>query len=386
MEKIKIARVVTVPVAFVHIKAFAHFLKGQNAELTFISSRGMYEDVIKKELGIDIVPIEIRREIHPLKDITSLWNLIIYFRKNNFHIIHSSTPKAGLLVAVAGLFIPGTIRIHTFTGQRWATIKGPLRRLLKLLDKLIILLNRQCYADSPSQVRFLEQEGVAKENQVLCLHKGSYGGIDCNRFNNEKFPKGKAELLNSLSLKSDSIIVLFVGRVNRDKGIEELVKAFLSAREKNSKLEFVIVGPFELEHDAVAPEILALISNTSSIHHLGFKSDPERYFSSADIFCLPSYREGFGTVVLEAAACGLPTIGTKIPGLVDAVVDGETGILVELKNISELETAILNLANDSELRSRLGANARKRAREDFDSEFLARVQWNEYLRLLKKDS
>lgn len=386
MKKLKIARIVSVPIAFVHIKAFLSFLKSQNAEVVLVSSKGKYEEVIQNELDMQITPIEISREISLINDIKSLWTLIFFFRKNKFDIIHSSTPKAGLLVAIAGVFSPRSIKIHTFTGQRWATLKGDFRSLLKFLDKIIINLNTQCYADSPSQIKFLIEEGVVQGEQVKCLHKGSYGGIDCQRFDNAKLPSARQDIIKELKVEDDSVLLLFVGRVTRDKGIEELVRAFLLAVKINDKLKLIIIGPFEPELDSISPDILDLIGKTPSIYQLGFRSDPEKYFSGSDIFCLPSYREGFGTVVLEAAACELLTIGSRIPGLVDAIVDGETGVLVELRNIGELKGAILDLASNKEKRKLLSANAKKRARADFDSNFLAKVQWDEYMRLLKKDS
>lgn len=384
MKSIKIARVVTVPEAFVHFKPFLSLLKDKDAQITLVSSSGAYEKVLQNELKLGITPIEINREISPLKDLKSLINLIHFFRKNKFDIIHSSTPKAGLLTAVAGVFSPKSIRLHTFTGQRWANLHGFKRTMLKFFDKLIIKLNTQCYADSFSQIEFLIKEGVAVEGDIKCLHKGSYGGIDCDRFNNERFPQARSELLAELKLETDSIVILYVGQLCADKGVNELVKAFLLANHQNNKIKLVLVGVFREGIDLLKEETLNEIKNNSDIFSLGYKTSPEKYFSAADIFCLPSHREGFGTVVLEAAACGLPTIGTRIPGLVDAIVDGETGILVELKNTEKLSEAILDLANDGQKRKRLGENAKKRVRADFDARLISELQWQEYQNLLRR--
>ncbi|MBY0413163.1 MAG: glycosyltransferase [Bdellovibrionales bacterium] len=386
MKKLKIARIVTVPIAFVHIKAFLRFLKTKDVDVSLVSSKGIYEDVLVKEVGMSIIPLEIPREISLKRDTVSLWNLFRLFRNNRFDIIHSSTPKAGLLTAIAGVFSPKTIRIHTFTGQRWATVQGPLRSLLKFLDRVVIKLNHQCYADSPSQINYLKAEGVASGNEVLCLHKGSYGGIDCERFNNERFPNARQDILAELKLENDSVLALFVGRVTKDKGIEELVRAQVLAAKTNHKIKLIIIGPFEPELDKIDSYILDIIKNDPSIFQLGFRSDVEKYFSGSDFFCLPSYREGFGTVVLEAAACELMTIGTRIPGLVDSIVDGETGVLVSLKNIEELKEAILSMTTDEKRRKELSINAKKRARTDFDSQVMAQLQWAEYQRLIKKHS
>lgn len=384
MKTIKIARIVTIPEAFVHILQVIKILKSQNIQIDLISSDGKYKQVLLEKLGITLKPLKIERDIRILSDFISLIKLMATFSWNRYQIVHSSTPKAGLLTSIAGLLTFRPIRLHTFTGQRWATLTGAKRKLLMFLDRLIITLNTKCYADSPSQIKFLIESGVAKEGEVECLNLGSYGGIDIERFNAERFPDAREKLLQEVKVSSDSIILLFIGRVTRDKGIAELVTSFLQARNQIKNLELVLVGPFEEKLDILPSETLDLIKSNQHIHHLGFKTNPEFYFAGADIFCLPSYREGFGTVVLEAAASGLCTIGTRIPGLVDSIVDGETGILVELKNTNELSKAMVELASNQKLREQLALNALERARKEFDSNFLARLQWEEYQRLLKK--
>lgn len=386
MSKFKVARVVTVAEAFVHFKPFLKLLKQNEAEITLVASPGGYENVLLDELQLSVTPIEINREIKPIKDIKSLLLLISFFRKNRFDIIHSSTPKAGLLTAIAGLFVPKAICLHTFTGQRWANMHGPMRWLLKFLDKVVIQLNTQCYADSPSQIEFLISEGVADRGQVKCLHKGSYGGIDCDRFNNDKYPSARANLLAELKITADSVIILYVGQLSHDKGVDELVKAFVLSQKKQKNIKLVLIGVHRVGVDRLESETLSEIDLNSDIYSLGYKNHPEKYFSAADIFCLPSHREGFGTVVLEAAACELATIGTKITGLTDAIVENVTGVLVELKNVNNLSEAILSLARDEQKRKILGANAKKRARTDFNSELLAAMQWQEYQALIKERS
>lgn len=384
MNPIKIARVVTVPEAFVHFKPFLKLVKQKPAQISLVSSPGSYEKVLQQELQLGLTPIEIKREIKPIKDFQSLISLIQFFRKNKFDIIHSSTPKAGLLSALAGMFVPNSIRLHTFTGQRWANMKGPMRKLLMLLDKLVIKLNTQCYADSPSQILFLIKEGVAKEGELKCLLKGSYGGVDCDRFNNDKYPNSKTELLGELKLGTDSVLILYVGQLSHDKGVDELVAAFKMAQKEQENVKLVLIGVHREGIDLLKDETLVEIKSNSSIFSLGYKAQPEKYFSGADIFCLPSHREGFGTVVLEAAACELPTIGTNITGLMDAIVDAETGILVERENVNSLCAAIIGLAKSPQKRKMLGLNAKKRVRRDFDAKLLAEAQWKEYEKLIKE--
>lgn len=386
-QKIKICRIVTVPIAFVHIRAFIRFLQQQpNVDLKLISSDGLYKDVLKKDIDVDIEIHPISREISLKNDFRSLIDLFFVFRKNKFSIIHSSTPKAGLLVAIAGFFYPSSVRIHTFTGQRWATLNGPMRSLLKFLDRLIIKLNTQCYADSPSQIDFMIAEGVAKTGEVKCINLGSYGGIDISRFDNDKHQDAREIVLKEINGSNKDILILYVGRMTRDKGVEELIAAFEKAQLVVPNMRLVLVGPYEAEVDAVEASTLEKVKAHPRIDHLGFKTNPELYFSAADVFCLPSYREGFGTVVLEAAACGLMSIGTRIPGLVDSIAENETGLLVEKKNIEDLKEKLIYIAKNPELRKKLSAQARLRARAEFDSDYMARLQWEEYQRLLKMRS
>ncbi len=386
LKRIKIARIVTVPEAFVHIKAFLNFLRTKDCDVTLVSSEGPYAKVIRGECSMEITSIAIAREINLIQDLISLFRLTIFFYKNKFDIVHSSTPKAGLLVAIAGFIARVPVRIHTFTGQRWATLQGEIRTLLKMLDQLIISLNSQCYADSASQIEFLIEQGVAEPGKVTCINKGSYGGINTEKFNRARFPNAKTELCDELKISDQSVLILFVGRVTREKGVEELVRAFVESQKKFPKLKLIMVGPLEPLLDPIDQEILDIIRDDKNIFSLGFKTNPEKYFSACDIFCLPSYREGFGTVVLEAAACGIPTIGTNIPGLKDSVAHGETGILVPLKDIKALENALTDLGLDNQKRKLMGENALLRARKDFDSSILAEMQWSEYLRLLSTRS
>lgn len=384
MKSTRIVRIVTIPEAFIHFKPFLKLLKEKDISVTLVSSASPYETALYDELELKINTLEINRDIKIFKDLKSLISLIIFLRKNQFDIIHSSTPKAGLLTAIAGLFVTNTIRIHTFTGQRWANMQGMMRLVLKLLDKLIIKLNTKCYADSLSQIEFLKREGVAQINEVKCLHKGSFGGIDCERFNNDRFPNARTELLEELKLSEDSVLLLYVGRLTKDKGVDDLVQSFVLAQQKNNKIKLVLIGSYEEHLDPLESSTLNEIKQNKNIFNLGFQNHPEKYFSAADIFCLFSHREGFGTVVLEAAACSLATIGTKIPGLVDAILDQETGVLVELKNTLKLSEAILDMAANKETRIQMGRNAKERARVDFEAQLISEIQWQEYQKLLEE--
>jgi len=371
IEVMKVIRVATVPEAIVHFKKQILYFKNAGIDISILTSPGPYSKVLKDEIGVPHNFINIRREISLLSDILSVYQLFIYFRQYKPDVVHSTTPKAGLLVAIAAFLACVPKRFHTFTGQRWMTLKGPLRTILKCCDRIIVLLNTQCFADSPSQIIFLENENIASVGKIKCIHKGCLGGIDFERFNFERLSQVKIEKRRELGLKDNSTVFIFVGRLNRDKGINELVRAFERLIKDKLNTDLLLIGESE-DHLVPLDESVKEVMNTDpSIHVLGFQRHPEEFYITADIFCMPSYREGFGTVVLEAAALGLPAIGTRIPGLVDAISEGESGLLVPPGDTDSLYRAMSQLVLDKEMRLEMSKKALTRARKDFSFELIA---------------
>jgi glycosyltransferase involved in cell wall biosynthesis len=331
-------------------------------------------DLIYK--GVSVHSIEIHRQISLLADAKALIQLYLYFRANQFDVVHSVTSKAGLLCALASILAGVPIRMHTFAGQPWADLYGLVRWVAKASDWIIVKLNTQSYADSSSQRDFLVFEGIAKKNQINVLGLGSIAGVDLQRFNLKNFQK--FELRKNLGISADAIVIVFIGRLTHEKGIAELVLAFKTLIEhKIQDLHLILVGPDEIK--AALPLLITqYICECSNIHKIGYDQCPEMYLARSDIFCLPSYREGFGGVVIEAASMGLPTVATKVIGLVDAVVENETGLLVSKKNVNELTKALHLLIVDPNLRNRLASAANKRAIECFGSSFVNGLMIKEY--------
>jgi glycosyltransferase involved in cell wall biosynthesis len=220
---------------------------------------------------------------------------------------------------------------------------------------------------------------LATKDAVRVLGAGSLGGVDLARFDIDRLRPGIAALRAKLGFDAAAKVIVFIGRVTRDKGIGELVAAFLQL--KNAAL--VLVGPLEPERDPLPPETLAEIGRHPGIRAVGYDPCPERYLALADVLCLPSYREGFGNVVIEAAALGVPCVGSRIVGLSDAVVDGETGVLVPAKNADALARALASVLQDDGRRRALGEAARRRAREAFDAEKLNAALLEEYAALTR---
>jgi len=346
--------------------------------VTVIASRDEMSDELTASQNFTYLPINIEREINPIKDFRSLIALTLAFKKNKFDIIHSTTPKAGLLCAIAGFFSGTRVRLHTFTGQPWVTMSGVKRTILKLCDKMIGLLNTHCYADSESQKSFLIFNGIIKASKISVIGAGSLAGIDLARFDPARYSQGDLSTLRTeLGIPELSKVLLFVGRITPDKGIIELISAFNLVASKEPDIYLVLVGPFESDgSDIIEQSISAGARGRLKI--VGYSSEPEQYMALADLLCLPSYREGFGTVVIEAAAMGTPTIGTDIYGLSDAIVEGETGLLVPVRNVAALETAILFTLNNKPLLSSMAEAARRRALEDFGVDKCSDLLINEY--------
>lgn len=312
--------------------------------------------------GVRFHPQHIARGVSIQADMRSLVRLWVFFRRERFDLVQSITPKAGLLAMVAARLAGVPVRIHWFTGQVWATRRGTTRLLLKTMDRVLAAAATHLLADSASQRAFLEREGVVGTGRVTVLCDGSVCGVDTSRFRPDAATS--AAVRDKLGIPAAAIVALYVGRLNTEKGLPELAAAFGCASPICRTLHLLIVGPDE---GGLKQQILRCAGDAKiRLHFVGQTSRPEAYMAAADFLVLPSHREGFGATVIEAAACGLPAIGTRIYGLTDAIVDGETGILVPVGDEAALTNAMLQLATDGGLCRRMGAVARRRAKMQFD--------------------
>ena len=311
--------------------------------------------------NVEIIDVPICREINLASDIKALLLLMKIFYRSNFSLVHSVSPKAGLLAMLASFVTLVPVRLHTFTGQVWVTKYGFRKSLLQWLDRLINALATIVLIDSHSQQDFLIKNKVVKKTSSIVLGKGSISGVDLDRFRADPIAREKVRF--SLKVSDNTIVFIFLGRVKKEKGVLELVEAFSKVRHKYNNTALWIVGPDE---DSLHPKL----EKITGVYLMPFTNSPEKYMAASDVLCLPSYREGFGSVVIEAGACGIPSIGTNVYGLNDAIIDGETGVLVSLKSVTELESAMSMLINDSELRCKMGRLARKRSESAFSQDIL----------------
>jgi len=314
-------------------------------------------------VNVELVNFKISRKIDIISDLKSLFFLIIFFYQHKLSATYSLSPKGGFLCAVAAWvsFVP--VRIHTFTGQVWVTKKGLSRFMLKVLDYVTAALATKILIDSPSQKDFLENQGVVGKNKSQVIGSGSISGVDLNKFYIDDFVRVQKRL--HLDVKKGALIFLFVGRLKRDKGIRELVKAFCRLSKEVSNAELWLVGDDE---ENMWNELRAQkLDNGGKIRKIPYTSQPEDYMKAADVFCLPSYREGFGTAIIEAASCGVPAIGTNIYGISDAILDNKTGLLVKVKCVDSLFDGMLCLSKNHALRKKMGEAAAMNVRKNFNS-------------------
>lgn len=337
----------------------------------YLVINGCADEVSTLLNNVEVISVGINRNISPFQDLAAVIHLIRMFRKYDFRLVHSVTPKAGLLAMIASFFVRTPVRIHMFTGQVWATKRGFSRWFLKQIDRFISILATDVLIDSQSQRNFLLHEKVVSARNSLVLANGSISGVDTARFSFSK--RARTKIRKDLKIDGESIVFLFIGRLNRDKGILDLASAFSSLTDTNATL--LIVGPDESD---IRTEMEAVLSDClDRVQFIDFTTVPEHYMSAADCLCLPSYREGFGSVIIEAASVGIPAMGSRIYGVEDAIVDGVTGLLFEVRNPKEIEACMMKMITTDTLRQKLGENARDRALAEFSSHDVA-LAWQGY--------
>jgi glycosyltransferase involved in cell wall biosynthesis len=320
--------------------------------------------------------LPIRRKVSPLYDLTALARLFLLFRHERYAAVSSVTPKAGLLALVAATLAGVPLRIHVFTGQVWAAREGWRRRLLKLADRFMARLATHVLADSPSQRDFMVMERVAAAEKIRVLGNGSICGVDGERFRPDA---GRRTVVRrAQGIPEDAPVFLFIGRLNRDKGVLDLTDAFAALGDASAWL--LVVGPDEARlREEMEHRLGPALARTRFV---GYTDRPEEFMVAADVFCLPSYREGFGMVIIEAAAAGIPAIGSRIYGVTDAIEENVTGLLHRAGNAAELAGLMAMLTRDTERRQAMGEAARERALRLFSREAVTKAWLDFYRQLL----
>jgi glycosyltransferase involved in cell wall biosynthesis len=311
--------------------------------------------------NVEIVDAPIVRRISVLRDLRAFLLLVALFSRKGFDAVHSVTPKAGLLTALAGATARIPVRIHTFTGQVWVTRSGLARRALKAADKAVGCLTTHVLVDSPSQREFLVREGVVSAKKSRVLANGSICGVDACRFRPDSEARNKIRQLEGIP--EDGVVFLFVGRLKADKGLLDLAQAFSRVGKDCAEAWLLIVGPDE---EGLRPRIeIACAAVGGRVRFVGYTDATQEYMAAADVLCLPSYREGFGSVIIEAASAGIPAVASNIYGITDAIPPSAAGFLHAPGDVDAIQSKMQQMIDQPRMREALGKEARSRAHRLF---------------------
>ncbi len=329
---------------------------------------------------IRLLSVRIERKISPIRDLKALWHLFRIFHRERFDIVHSFAPKAGLLAMLAARFAGIPARVHTFQGEVWANRQGFFRWILKLMDTLTAHCASDSLVISRTEREFLMSEGVLEEKSSRILADGSVCGVELARF--EVATQRRAAVRSRFAIELNDLVFLYLGRLTKDKGVLDLACAFSTVAARFDNVHLLVVGPDE---EGLVPEIRRLSGDGNArVHVCGYTDHPEDYIGAADAVCLPSYREGLGMVLLEAGAAGLPAIASRIYGITDAVVEGETALLHRPGDVNELTEHLTTLIEDSECRSRMGARAHEWVARHFSHDRVMNAYIDYYERVLAR--
>ncbi|RAK22714.1 glycosyltransferase involved in cell wall biosynthesis [Flavobacterium aquaticum] len=311
--------------------------------------------------------IAIHRSINPLKDFLALIQLYFFFKKESFHVVHSVTPKAGLLAMMSSWLSRIPTRIHIFTGQVWHTQSGFKKQFLKFLDRLLVWFTTHILVDGQSQRQFLIANKIITDKNSKVLGKGSISGVDVQKFN----PSSEIRNLyrEQLNFQNNDVVFAFLGRMNTDKGILDLAKAFQKLHADFPNVKLLLIG---FDEENMQEKIRQI--QTENIIYFGPTPKPQEVLQAADVFCLPSYREGFGTSVIEASLLELPIICSDTYGLAETIIENKTGLRHEVKNVDQLYNQMKLLVQNEETRTVLGKNGRQYVLEHFSADEIS-LQW-----------
>lgn len=354
------------------------FLKGHIAALSKEYDVFLVADIKSEEevAGLALTgwhSINIERKISIWRDIKAVWAAFRYFRKMRFDAVHSVTPKAGLVTALAAKLAGIRHRTHIFTGQVWATRKGVMRFVLKSIDKVIVLCDNHIMLDGLSQRAFMENEGVIPKGRARVFGSGSISGVDAERFVPDA--NARQEVRHQLGIKDSAVCFVFLGRLNHDKGIFELYEAF--NRLAAERDVFLLMVGEEEEEDVSNLSSYPNIIDGKNFRYYGHTCEPEKVLCAGDVFVLPTWREGFGTSVIEAACVGLPSICSDAYGVLDAYVVGETGLRCHVGDSEALYQCMKEMYDKPEMRAEMGQKSRERALRDFKGSDLTKY-WVEF--------
>jgi glycosyltransferase involved in cell wall biosynthesis len=382
----KLIRITTVPLSLKTLLKGQHrFMRENGFNVIGVSSKGKELEDVKNDEGIPVIELEMTRTISPLKDLISLWKFYRLCKIEKPNIVHSHTPKAGIIGMLGAKFAGVPIRLHTVAGMPLMEASGIKRSVLNFVEKLTYSAATKVYPNSKGLYDFIIENKFTSTSKLKVIGNGSSNGINTSFYNTEEISNQICETLKTqLKIEKNDFVYVFVGRLVSDKGINELVKAFSKIcklpNEQSSKL--LLVGSFENELDPLSKETLCEIEENDSIIHVGFQQDVRPFLRISDCLVFPSYREGFPNVVMQAGSMGLPSIVTNINGCNEIIIEGENGTIIPVKNEQMLQIAMVKLKNKPEYFKKIQLNARTYITSRYEQKKLWEALLDEYKTLI----
>lgn len=382
----RLLRISTVPISLKYlIKGQMAFIRQNGFEVIMGSAAGdEIEEVIRNEQCRHVV-FPFTRKITPLKDLKALFLLYRFLKKEKPQIVHSHTPKAGTLGMLAAKLAGVPVRLHTVAGLPLMETQGVKRLVLNFVEKITYCCATKIYPNSLGLQNVILENGFCKPEKLKVIGNGSSNGIDTQYFNPESVSEvQKLDIQEKHKIQTSDFVFVFVGRLVKDKGINELVEAFRSVSQKHQNTKLLLVGPFEKELDPLLPGTLQEMENNRNIISAGFQPDVRPYFAVSRCLVFPSYREGFPNVVMQAGAMGLPAVVTNINGCNEIITHETNGLIIEPKNREALKDAMLRILEEPALTQKMAANARQSIVTRFNQQTLwelIKEEYDEQLRL-----
>lgn len=377
-KKLKIVRVSTVPASLYTFCNGVLKALSEKYEVVAVSSPGDRLNALGEREGVEVRAVAMERHISPFKDLKSLWRLWRLFKKERPDMVHSMTPKAGLLSMMAARMAGVPVRVHTFTGLIWPTTKGFKRRILIITDKILCSCATHLNPEGRGVRDDMVRQGITRKDLTI-IANGNVRGIDKRYYDPERADVIKvAEPLK----RHDKVTFIFVGRLVGDKGINELVEAFGRLHKMRPETRLVLVGQQEPDLDPLSTDTLDKMSNDDGIEVVGRQEDVRPWLLSADVLAFPSYREGFPNVVLEAGAMGLPAIVTDINGSREIIENEYNGMIIKPRDSEALLGAMLELTDNGKKRVLMASRAREHIISKWSTEIVRQGLYDYYDKIL----
>jgi glycosyltransferase involved in cell wall biosynthesis len=380
----KLVRITTVPLSLDKILDGQLAFMNNHYEVIAVSSEKEYLIRCAKNEGVRFKHIEMTRKITPIKDFISLIKLISFLKKERPLIIHSHTPKAGILAMLASKITNIPIRLHTVAGLPLMEEKGSKKKLLELIEKLTYSFSTFVFTTANGLYKYIIENNYVSKNKLKVIGNGSSNGVDINYFSPTSVSvKEKEKLKLSLGILENDFTFVFVGRIVADKGINELINAFDTISFQNNAIKLLLVGEQESHLDPLNENTLKLISSNKNIIKTGFQKDIRPFLAVSDALVFPSYREGFPNVIMQAGAMELPVIATNINGCNEIIINEKNGVLIELKNNGAIVKAMVRLIEDEAFYKNLKSNARSMIVSRFERKVICEKILYEYKEMEK---